>query len=763
MNYKLRITNYAVGSRNSYFVTRNSLVCRLVVAATLGSSVSAAVLNVPTAQYPTIQSAIAAAVAGDEIVVAAGTYNEAINFRGKAITVRSADGPAVTTIDGTGLDNSVVLCISGEGPNSVLDGFTLTGGTGNTLFGNAVGGGLFVLLTGPTVTRCVFSGNSATFGGGVYASNGGPTFQSCIFTNNTSLEGGGIYSFLSSTTITNCTVFGNTAQLAGGIFISENGSVVTNSILWGNADDTGVNESAQIQFIGATPSVAYSIVQGLAALATGAGNLGDDPRFVDAAAGDLRLLGHSPAIDAGSNAAPGLPTLDLDGLPRRIDDGAIPDTGLGSPPVVDIGAFEAPGDCNGNGVEDHTEPDSDGDGLINACDNCPETPPGVVIGAFGCPLIRNVTQNTQFDTIQAAIDASVNGDEIVIPPARYIETLDLKGRAIRLRSRDGPDVTIIDASRLGGTVVTCSTGEEPDTVLEGLTITGGSAERGGGMFNSSTSPTVLNCIFESNSGEFGGGMFNGGGTPRVINCVFVRNTATLVGGGMANVVSSPIVVGCVFRENSAGFGGGALYSNTATPTLSGCTLYGNDAGTFGGGIFNDASGVTVTNSILWNNSDATGLPSSAQFHVAGGDPLLVFSCIQGGWAGAGGTGNTMSNPQFVDAAGGDLRLLSGSPCIDAGSNIDFIIATALLGVSVDGGGAPRFADDPKTPDTGLGIGLIIDMGAHEFTPPPADFNLSGTVDLLDFAGFLEMFTGPDAARPATNATGQKVPTAPAPE
>ncbi|MCH7870500.1 MAG: hypothetical protein IID33_02255 [Planctomycetes bacterium] len=709
---------------------------------------SAAVLNVPTAQYPTIQSAIDAAGTGDEIVVAAGTYSEVINFNAKAITIRSADGPAVTTIDGAGLDESVVLCVMLEGPNSVLEGFTITGGTGNTSFVDPVGGGLFVLQASPTVTRCVFSANSAKFGGGVYVSNGGPTFQSCIFAdNNASRDGGAIYSLLSSTTITNCTVYANTAQAFGGVFINESGSVITNSILWGNADDTGMSESAQIQVGSGTPTITYSIVQGLAALATGAGNLGVDPGFVDGPGGDLRLLGDSPAIDAGNNGAQALPTLDLDGLPRRIDDGAIPDTGLGSPPIVDIGAFEAPGDCNGNGVADHKEPDSDGDGLIDPCDNCPDTPPGAVIGAFGCPLIRNVTQNTQFDTIQAAIDASVDGDEILLLPARYMETLDLKGRAIWLHSQDGPDVTIIDASELGGTVVTCSTGEGPDTVLEGVTITGGSAEQGGGMFNSSTSPTILNCVFESNSGNFGGGMYNAGGMPRVVNCAFVRNTVTDAGGGMANVLSAPIVVGCVFRENSADFGG-AVYNKESDPTLSGCTIFGNDADLFGGGILNDASGATVTNSILWNNSDVSGFKqSSAQFHVTGGDPLLTlltFSCIRGGWAGAGGTGNTMSDPRFMDAPGGNFRLFSGSPCIDAGSNIDFIVASALLGVSVDGGGAPRFADDPNTPDTGLGIGMIIDMGAHEFTPPPADFDLSGTVDLFDFAEFLDMFTGPDS-------------------
>jgi hypothetical protein len=82
-----------------------------------------------------IQSAIDQAVNGDEIVAAAGTYNELINFNGKAITVRSSDptNPAVvaaTIIDGTGFIGSVVKCINGETASTALNGFTVTNGSG---------------------------------------------------------------------------------------------------------------------------------------------------------------------------------------------------------------------------------------------------------------------------------------------------------------------------------------------------------------------------------------------------------------------------------------------------------------------------------------------------------------------------------------------------------------------------------------------------------------------------------------------------------
>ncbi len=64
--------------------------------------------------YCSIQTAIDNAVDTDEIVVAPGTYFETIDFLGKAITLRSSDGPDMTTIDGTGFH--VVQCVSFEGP-----------------------------------------------------------------------------------------------------------------------------------------------------------------------------------------------------------------------------------------------------------------------------------------------------------------------------------------------------------------------------------------------------------------------------------------------------------------------------------------------------------------------------------------------------------------------------------------------------------------------------------------------------------------------
>jgi len=226
-------------------------------------------------------------------------------------------------------------------------------------------------------------------------------------------------------------------------------------------------------------------------------------------------------------------------------------------------------------------------------------------------------------TIQAAIDAAAHGDEIVVAAGTYNEAIDFNGKAVHLRSSGGPGATTIDATGIGGSVVACVSGEGPDTILEGFTITGGTGSRicfpfgcfvlGGGMVNLDTSPTVIDCIFTGNRAEFGGGMINQG-SPRIVNCTFIDNHAEVNSGGMGNGVGMGVtvtVIGCVFRGNTAGSHSGALGIGSDpddTLIVINCLFEGNMAGQAGGAINTTASRLEVTNCVFSGNRAPAAAP-----------------------------------------------------------------------------------------------------------------------------------------------------------
>ena len=169
----------------------------------------------------TIQEAIDLAQGDDIILVGPGRYNEAINFNGKAITLKSTDGASATTIDAWNLHDSVVKFKSGEGPSTVLEGFTITGGTGNRdLYGKneTVGGGLLCLHSSPTVRSCIIVNNSATYqGGGIYNGDRSNTIIiNCKIRSNVSEQGGGLYNSRGAPELRKSEISDNVAKYGGG-------------------------------------------------------------------------------------------------------------------------------------------------------------------------------------------------------------------------------------------------------------------------------------------------------------------------------------------------------------------------------------------------------------------------------------------------------------------------------------------------------------------------------------------------------------------
>lgn len=205
--------------------------------------------------FETIQAAIDAVGGGSTIRVGPGTYHEAISFVGKSITVISSGGPAVTTIDASGKNASVVRFSNGEGSSAVLEGFTLTGGTGSQVnlggTGYVLGGGIYAANGAtPTINDCVITGNSAEFGGGVFNNNASPTFNNCRIRMNTASpsSGGGVFNFSGAAPKFNAVEFvSNGAASSGGGMSSQDSDPVVNNCVF--VDNTAAADGGAVRNI----------------------------------------------------------------------------------------------------------------------------------------------------------------------------------------------------------------------------------------------------------------------------------------------------------------------------------------------------------------------------------------------------------------------------------------------------------------------------------------------------------------------------------
>lgn len=294
-------------------------------------------------------------------------------------------------------------------------------------------------------------------------------------------------------------------------------------------------------------------------------------------------------------------------------------------------------------------------------------------------------------------------------------------------------------------------GSAPELV--GCVFNGNTATlNGGGMANLGTgAPMLTGCTFSDNVAEGfladGGAVFNrGGASPAFVNCVFTGNVADHGGGAVGNYDGcAPEFVNCVFRGNAAGdWGGGVRAGYACSPTLTSCTFVENSAPA-GGAVAAGAAPqgptghTTLVNCILRSNSASQG----PQIALIGNEPaeVMVAHCeaeggqaavhVQAGFTLTWGAGNIDADPRFVDQRT-DLRLASGSPCIDAGDN------AAVPSVTADLDGNPRFVDDTCRADTGVAgpPGPFVDMGAYERQTGSCDLDDDGAVAVTDLLSLL---------------------------
>ncbi len=308
-----------------------------------------------------------------------------------------------------------------------------------------------------------------------------------------------------------------------------------------------------------------------------------------------------------------------------------------------------------------------------------------------------------YPTIQAAIHAAAAGDTVTIKPGTYTgvgnRDITFAGKAVTVRSLDGPASTIIDCQSTGRGFI-FENNETNASILQGLTIKNGVADFGGAVECFKASPTINHCVFTTNLAEYGGAIDCYQANPVIFNCVFRNNSAhnsnkSGQGGAVACDGSSPTITNALFESNSADQYGTAVDCfNASAPIITNGTFVKNRglysypvAAVYADGL---SSATRVNNGILRDNvRDVVGV-------------VLEFSCVQDGTAGTGVIG---ADPLFRKGPQGDYYLsqvaagqINDSPALNAGNPA---ASPASLGL------AAMTTRTDNVAETG-----IVDMGYH---------------------------------------------------
>jgi hypothetical protein len=728
------------------------------------------------------------------VIVGNSTHTRSTRLDGFVIRGGNADGSGGSTSQGGGIYN--------DGGNPTLanlvvqnnlaefgGGFYNRAEIDNQNIGNPLlidvkfigndanyGGGMHNIYGAPALYGVHFLGNDAEVnGGGFRSQQGDPIFMNCVFSDNEAGDrGGGIHNSISDAFITNTTFYKNTASDGGsGIYNQQSNLEINNSIFWDNGLDPVVDGT------GSVSTIHQSLIEGGCPLegeesCTGAiltsnpnfrdpDGLDDNPETADY---DLRLKHSSQAIDAGDNSKVLLDEDDLDEdsntteripydadqRPRFVNIPFVTDYGIGTPPVVDLGAYET----RVIYVDDDTSGSDNGTSWGDAYRNLNNALEIAVYGddvwvARGTykPEHRMDPNDARSVTFLVPRGVKVYGHFGGSETSPTQRTFYQFSESVLSGDLNGNDNGFENNEENAYSVVTIQYADEV-TVLDGFLIRNGNADEctncffpfyrfqfpqveqdydsGGGLLNKLGSPYLVNLTFFENYAIQGGGVYTDFGDPKFINCSWFGNRANF-GAGIRNHNSNSKIWNAVFSGNTAQ-NGGAMYNSYSSPEVKNVTFTNNNAVQDvpgGDGVLNDLnSSFSVTNSIFWNNGSDQIVNSTADDSAD-----VRYSIIQDGCPDRTSCDAVkFLDPAFIDANGtdnqigtldDDLQLGGSSPGIDAAENSS--VEADLMDLDGDGNTSEqlpldllysnRFYDVDTVSDTGAGTAPIVDMGAYE--------------------------------------------------
>ncbi len=352
----------------------------------------------------------------------------------------------------------------------------------------------------------------------------------------------------------------------------------------------------------------------------------------------------------------------------------------------------------------------------------------LVLGTCSISGATIINIPADYQTIQQGIDASNNGDTVLVQPGTYVENVNFNGHNIVLGSlylitgdTSYISITTIDGDS-SGSVVIFENGEDSTAMITGFTVRNGSASYGSGILCRTSGPTILKNLISENATDwgFGGGIYCDS-SGAIIKENTISYNSTLDGGGIYCHYSDPTIIGNIIRNNTAGacggifcnnsdaiivnniisdntsnfsgseFGGGGIFCWNSNPAIAQNIICRNKTtGTcVGGGILVRASvgGISspniINNTIYGNYSTRRGngiccdgystpniinniiwANADVEIYVSATSSPSIRYCDIQG--GYEGESNIDLNPLFCGDLVNDFNVCSQSPCIDAG-------------------------------------------------------------------------------------------------